>query len=183
MPKPDPTLNVKNDIKEAVRRLDDLRKLEHDAMRDDLKGEVKALRREITDFRDHIEKLRKAERKRLNAIRKVDVAAVAEGRTAAENRANTLAGQVTDTKDAQQVALKAETDPIRKSIDDLRQSQWTIAGGTAQGHEQATDTRARSANWGVWVGIGAAILFSTSTILFNIIMVGITLYLGMRNTK
>jgi hypothetical protein len=162
MAKPDPTNAVRRDIKAAVRRLDDLRKQDHQAIRSDVKREIKSLRRRL-----------KSETKRINAIRKVDVEAVAVANTAAENRANTLARQVTDAKDAQQVALKAETDPIRSSIDALRQSQWTIAGGT--------DNRQIShQSWGVWAGIIAAIVFGASTLLLMTITIAVTIYLGLR---
>lgn len=172
----DPTTNVKDHIKQAVSRQDDLRNVDHRALRREIKLEIKNLRREHKVFKQHLHDLSIAETNRIDAIRQVDVGNVAVANTAAENRASTLAGQVNAAKDAQGVALKAETDPIRKDISDLRQSQWTIAGGTTQEGE----TRAKSANWGVWVGIAAAILFGLGTIFFNTIMIAITLYLGFK---
>ena len=176
----DPTTNVRNYVKQAVSRQDDLRDNDHAALRREVKHNVKSVRRELKDFKQHLKKLSKAETNRIDAIRQVDVGNVAVANTAAENRASTLAGQVNAAKDAQGVALKAETDPIRKDISDLRQSQWTIAGGTTQEKEAVGETRAKSANWGVWVGIAAAVIFGLGSMFVSMVMVGITLYLGMR---
>lgn len=178
----DPTINVRNEIKAAVKRLDDLRKVSDQAHRNEVEGEIRSIRREIKHFKQFIKNSNKSEAKRTNAIRRVDQANRVIENAAAETRASTLASQVTDTAVAANTALKAETDPIRKSIDDLRQSQWTIAGGTSQEKEHTVDTRAGRANWGLWVGIGAAMLFGITTMLFNIVIIGVTLYLGLRTS-
>lgn len=176
----DPSTNVKEILKQAVKRQDDLRRVEHNSLRTDVNLEVKGIHHEIKDFKLFIEKINKAETKRINAIRAVDVGNVALTNTAAENRATTLAKQVADTALAQVISLKAETDPIRKSIDDLRQSQWTIAGGTAQGREESGESRAKSANWGLWVGVAVAVLFGMGGLFVNMVMFGLALYLGLR---
>jgi len=172
----DPTENVKNIIKSEVRRLDDLRASELKAIREQSHSEIKGIAREIKDFKVYIKAIAKAETKRINAIRAVDVAAVAVANTAAENRATTLAGQVNAAKDAQVVSMKAETDPIRKDIGDLRQSQWTIAGG----REQVVETRATSSNWAIWAGVGAAVLAIVISGFFQTVVLGVTIYFATR---
>jgi hypothetical protein len=157
----DPTKNVLDLVHAETKRQDDLRKMES-----------KSLRRELKNFKKYSLALDKAESKRINAIRAVDVGAVAVANAAAENRATTLAGQVNAAKDAQVVALKSETDPIRKDIGDLRQSQWTIAGG----HDQVTESRAASGNLGLWIGVGVSIAAFMAMGLFQTIALGITIW-------
>lgn len=157
----DPTQNVLDLVNAESRRQDDLRQLE-----------FVSIRRELTNFKDYQKIITGAETERINAIRAVDVAAVAVANTAAENRATTLAGQVNAAKDAQIVALKAETDPIRKDIGDLRQSQWTIAGG----HEQVAEKRATSSGWAVWAGVAVAVFTLLSTGILSIVAIAITVY-------
>jgi hypothetical protein len=177
----DPTRNVRHTIKESEKRQDDLRGMAHKALRNEVKLEVKSLRSELKDFKSFIKKINGAESKRIDAIRAVDAANVVIANAAAETRASTLASQVTDTATAANVALKAETDPIRKSIDELRQSQWTIAGGSRQEAETKTDIMAKSSNVGLWVGIAAAVVFGVTSVGFNIVVIAISLYLGLRS--
>lgn len=167
----DPTKNVEALVRAEAKRQDQLRKANTEALRD----QMKALEHSISTERKHNKSLHKmetrlseAESKRIDAIRAVDVGAVAVANTAAENRASTLAGQVNAAKDAQLVALKAETDPIRKDIGDLRQSQWTIAGGRQQGVES-------KGNWGMWIGLGLAAAGIVSTAILGVIGIIITL--------
>ena len=176
----DPTTNVRNEIKAAVKRLDDLRGIADKSHRNEVNLEIRSIRREIKHFKQFIKNSNDSESKRTNAIRRVDQANRVIENAAAETRASTLASQVTDTAVAANTALKAETDPIRKSIDDLRQSQWTIAGGTTQEKEQSGDSRARSSNLGLWITIIIAVLFGLGTLVFNLIIIAITLYLGLR---
>ena len=150
----DPTKNVLDLVRAESRRQDDLRSLEFKAIRNEIKISLNALRRELRDFKDYLEKIGIAESKRIDAIRAVDIGNVATARVEAETRASTLAGQVSTVKDAQMAALKTETDPLRKDIGDLRQSQWTLAGG----REQIVETRDKNNNWAIWVGVGVAIL-------------------------
>jgi len=168
----DPTKNVEALVKAEGRRQDGLRHADSKF----LHAQVHALSSDIATERKHNRALHKmekrlarAESKRINAIRAVDVGAVAVANAAAEARAATLAGQVSAAKDAQVVSMKAETDPIRKDIGDLRQSQWTIAGGTDQTRENKGDSRAKSSNWAIWVGVGVAVLGVGAAILGTIV--------------
>lgn len=177
----DPSFNVQTMLKNATKRIDDLRTAEIRSLRSEMHLEVKSIRREIKDFKSFIKKINGAETKRIDSIRTTDVGNIALANTAGEVRASTLASQVSDTAIAANTSLKAETDPIRKSIDDLRQSQWTIAGGTAQGQEFRQDTRAKSSNVGLWIGLGAAIFFGLTSMFFSALIVAVTLYLGIRS--
>jgi len=183
----DPTKNVQDLIELQNKRQDDLREKDNrhireiTEVREEHNRELHVAEREYDkEFRraerQHDKELREAESQRIDAIRAVDVGAVAVANTAAENRASTLAGQVNAAKDAQGVALKAETDPIRKDIGDLRQSQWTIAGG----RDQVVETRAAGASWGLWVGIGVAALGIMGTVFMGSIAIAVTLYLALR---
>lgn len=176
----DPTRNVLKLVTEAIRRQDDLRRLEFKAMRRELHLETKSLHDEYKSFRGHLKGISKAETKRINAIRAVDVAAVATANAAAENRASTLAGQVNAAKDAQVVALKAETDPIRKDIGDLRQSQWTIAGGRQQGQIAEAEADTVIKNKGMWIGIGVAIFASFISATLTAISIAVVVYVNSR---
>lgn len=178
----DPTKNVMKIVKEAVRRQDDLRKTQFKSIRREIHLEVQQFHRELTDFKSYMKKINRTETKRINAIRKVDTDNVALANTAAENRATTLASQQVNQATASNIALKAETDPIRKDITDLRQSQWTLAGGKEQVTETKTDSRAKSNNWGVWVGIGVAAVMGVATIFATVtiavITIVVTIYLN-----
>jgi regulator of protease activity HflC (stomatin/prohibitin superfamily) len=77
-PTADPTRNVINNLQDAVKRLDDLRKLEvhrQDNLRD---KDVRQLRQEMELRARYEEKLRKAESRRIDAIHKADEAAAAK---------------------------------------------------------------------------------------------------------
>jgi hypothetical protein len=161
----DPTKNVLDLVAARDQRQDDLRKAESRHVREIIK-----LRAE------HAKELRYLETERVDRIRAVDVAAVATQAAAAENRATTLAGQVASAATAQTIALKAETDPIRKDITELRQSQWEIAGGK----QQTVEKRASGANWGLWVGVGAAVLFGLSTAFIGVVGLAVALYVALK---
>lgn len=176
--KNDPTQNVLDLVNLETKRQDDLRKLQYKTIRLEVNGEVSSIRHELKHFKKYLKNVSKAETRRINAIRAVDVGAVAVANTAAENRASTLAGQVNAAKDAQLVALKAETDPIRKDIVDLRQSQWTIAGGREEVKEKVVTSQASSHNVGIWVAIGISVFAFITTSMLSIISIAVLLYLN-----
>lgn len=100
----DPTANVIAKVEDAVKRLDDLRiaaeklsNVEHGHMREI--GQIRA---------DHARDLNEAETKRIDAIRAVDVAAVAIATERAGSAANVLATQVIQTAETLR-ALVAST--------------------------------------------------------------------------
>jgi hypothetical protein len=184
-PSPDPTVLTREATKQAKDAADKVDKIrdkafhrelklrqqqrhtEITAIRREMNIEFTSMRRELKTFGKFIDALSAAETKRIDATRTVDVAAAASDKVTAEIRATTLAGQVSAAKDAQAISMKAETDPLRKDIGDLRQSQWTIAGGTDQSRESKSDSRGRSANWGLWVGIAIAAFVGISGLMMT----------------
>lgn len=160
----DPTANVLALVDSAVKRLDDLR--EQEARRfndllaaekrrvDDLREQDQKHRAEMTRLTDASTKerqkfnedLRVAETARIDAIRSVDVNAVARAAEVSAAQASTLAAAVTASAEAlrSQVALTASAaqtnlaaalEPIQKDISDLRKTQYEQAGSKAQATE------------------------------------------------
>ena len=156
----DPTANVLLLVAAETRRQDDLRESENARLRD----QVHAQERESALRAAHALELRTAESERLDAIRGVDQAAVQASTLVAETRATVLATQVALSADvvrtqvgaAQTAATEGLTNalaPIQKDISELRQVQYTTAGGKAENVEGATDRRARVSNAGMWIGL------------------------------
>lgn len=150
----DPTENVKLIVASAVRRGDDLRNTEarhtreilklHTARSDDLRTSESDHLREISLLRANFyEELRDAESKRIDAIRAVDVGAVAAAAAVQLTQQNTLAATVASSAEAmrtqmqgqaQTVAttLDAKIAPLQSAIADLQRFQFESAGGKAQ---------------------------------------------------
>jgi len=129
----DPTTNVKSDIAQAVKRLDDLRQMDREHTR-----EMMELRAR------HTAEMRKAEADRIDAIRTVDVAAVRAAAEVSATQATTLAAQVATSAEtlrnqvaaaatAATVALAAALEPIQKDIADLRRVQYEQQGAKQGG--------------------------------------------------
>jgi hypothetical protein len=146
----DPTENVMNLVEASVKRLDDLRALE--AKHQEATTSLVALHeRETSDLRSYFGKeLREAESKRIDAIRAVDVAAVQRAAEVADLRATTLAAQVVQSAEALRVQVAAVAqasateltralEPIQRSIDDLRKSQYEAQGQKTQVVEARSD--------------------------------------------
>lgn len=128
----DPTTNVTALVAAGLQRQDDLRK--------------QATRHihELLDLRaEYEEKLRRAESKRIDAIRAVDVAAVAQAAMVSATQATTLASQVAASAETLRTtvaasavaaanALSAALAPIQTSIDALRAAQYQQQGQAAQ---------------------------------------------------
>lgn len=171
----DPTLNVIALVQAGERRQDDLRKSETRRIREQVHMEAR-----IASLRaDHARELRTAEADRLDAIRAVDVAAVSAASLVAETRASTLAAQVALSADVMRTqvgaAAQAATEgltlalaPIQKDISELRQVQYTTAGGKEQSVETRTDTRGRVSNVGMWIGLAVAIVFGFSATVLSL---------------
>jgi hypothetical protein len=157
----DPTRNVLDLVKAAIERQDDLRKAEARAVH----AEIAQLRFVANLREKQAARLRRAESKRINAIRAVDVAA-----------ASTLAAQVTATAEALRVqvaaaqsaavtSLNAALEPIQKDIREVRDKQSLQQGGK----EQVTEGRAGIGQ--LWlivagvVGVAGLFLATVSTAL------------------
>lgn len=160
----DPTKNVLQLVDAAIKRQDDLREMDH-----------KAMRREMRVRAYYEGKLRDKESERLDAIRDRDVNAVAAAAADARATAQTLAQQVADTAEAARQAmaaaavanatsLRAEIAPLQKDIADLRQSQYEGVGAKGQ----VTESQAKSSNQGLWIGLaisGVVMLFGFLSVL------------------
>jgi len=157
-----------------MRRQDDLRESENRRIRERVHMEAR-----IAKLRaDHNRELRKAEAQRLDAIRGVDQAAVTADRLATETRAATLATQVALSAEAvrTQVAATAQAaqenltralDPMLKDIGELRQVQYTTAGGKAEVAETKTESHARVSNVGMWIGLAIAVVIGLGTLVLS----------------
>ena len=139
----DPTINVRSLVTDAIRRQDDLRKSDHDHMRETVRMQADFEQKMRDTVQKYQEKLDNAESKRIDAIRMVDVSAVAAAAAVQETRANTLAGQVALSADAMRATVAATAqaaqegltralDPIQKDIAELRKAQYEAAGQKAQ---------------------------------------------------
>lgn len=160
----DPTKNVLQLVEAAIRRQDDL-----------LAKDSKDIRETIRLRSEYDEKLRKAEAKRIDAIRAVDVGAVAAAAEVSATQATTLAGQVASSAEAlrnqvaaaasaQTVALGAALDPIQKDIADLRRSQYEALGQKTQ----VVETRDIGGSRSIWIGLAVAIFFGLVSMLVGI---------------
>ena len=176
----DPTVNVIALHEAGMRRQDDLRESENRRIRErvHMEGKIARLRA------GHNQELRVAEADRLDAIRAVDQAAVQANTSAAEVRAATLASQValsaeamrtqvSSTAQAAQENLTRALDPIQKDIGELRQVQYTTAGGKAESTEAKTETHARVSNVGMWLGLAVTLGLGLGTIIVSITAIAV----------
>lgn len=158
----DPTKNVLDLVESAILRQDNLREFSERHLHD-----IINLRAEIARLRDsHSKELREAEAKRIDAIRAVDVGAVASAANVQATQATTLAAQVATSAEtlrnqvaaaatAQTVALAAALEPIIKDIADLRRAQYEAQGQKTQ----VVEHQASGASSGMWIGIAIASIF------------------------
>jgi transglutaminase-like putative cysteine protease len=194
-PLADPTSNVIAFLSDAVDRQDDLRELGSDHIReildlrtdrqDDLRVQTREHLRETANLRaGHDREVRDNEAKRLDAIlTNVSDTAVTTA-AAAETRATTLANQVAASADAMrlQVAAAAQASndtldrrfgPLQTSIEEIRKFQFETQGGK----QQVVETHAKSANWGLWVGMGIAAFVGVNGLLLTIVGIVATIVL------
>ncbi|GAC1409964.1 MAG: hypothetical protein NVSMB64_18860 [Candidatus Velthaea sp.] len=116
----DPTENVKALVDAGLRRQDDLRYME-----------AKHLRDLLTLRSEYEEKLRVAESNRIDAIRAVDVGAVARAAEVSSQQASTLAAQVALTAETARAGLATALQPITLAIEALRAAQYAQQGQQA----------------------------------------------------
>ena len=152
----DPTANVLAVVGAAVQRLDDLRLLGLAHVQ-----EMATLRAEYED------KLRGKESERIDAIRAVDVNAVQRAAEVQAAQALTLQAQVATSAEAMRAqvaaaanaaaaALSASLEPVQKSIDDLRKTQYE-----QQGQKAAQSEGRDLGQWIVGAVIAAAAVVAT----------------------
>ena len=174
----DPTANVISLFEAGVKRLDDLRSAEtkrQDDMRDLSAEHTKEMHVLARGFE---EKLRDAEAKRIDAIRAVDVNAVAVASSRASDQASVLASQVQTSSDAlrslvastaatlatQQTAALAE---ITKRLSELERTKYEGAGRSTLSDPQLVElvqemkrlSASRSEGMGSKAAIAAGALF------------------------
>ena len=135
----DPTENVTALVKAGLERQDELRKQESVHIH------------ELLDLRAAYDaQLRVAESRRIDAIRAVDVAAVAQAAQVSATQATILATQVSASAETLRTtvaasalssanALSAALGPMQTSIDALRQAQYQQQGQAAQKTEGRGD--------------------------------------------
>ena len=181
----DPTANVLDLVQAAVKRLDDLMSASNKRLDDlraaemirlhDIQQITHAHSQEMARYRERCDRekddlnreLRNAETNRIDAIRAVDVGAVSRAAEVSAAQATTLAaqvaasaealrGQVAAAANASNIALAAAIEPIQKSIDDLRKTQYEQAGQKAQ----QTETRG-GAQWAIGFALSAALAVIT----------------------
>jgi hypothetical protein len=160
----DPTQNVLDLVHAAIQRQDDLRVAESVHIR------------ELMDRdRLHARDLRERERDRIDAIRAVDVGAVQRAAEVQLAQATALATQtatMAETLRASQAAGAALTatnlatalEPMQRSIDALRQSQFEAQGGKLQTVEHRAASGGSRDNVSLMVG-ALAILISLATLI------------------
>jgi hypothetical protein len=146
----DPTVNVLALVQEAVKRLDDMSR-ETTRRQDDISAAENKHIRELMTMQNHYDELlRQKESERLNAIRTVDVAAVAEASRVAAAQANVLATQLVTNAEtlrtqvgtvatATAIALANALEPLQKAIEDLRKTQYEQQGQKAAQVENKGD--------------------------------------------
>jgi len=167
----DPTKNVESLVKAAMERQDDMRNL------------VAEHAHEMAELRErYATDLRKAESARIDAIRAVDVGAVAAAATVAATQANTLAAQVATSAEtlrtqvaaaatAATVALAAALEPIQKDIADLRRAQYEAQGQKTQIVETQAVTTGYHASTGLIIGV--------CSIIVTVLIATITIFLAV----
>jgi hypothetical protein len=117
----DPTKNVLDLVRAETKRQDDLREMEAAHVRELMERD-----------RVYFERMRVIETARLDAIRAVDVNAVQRATEVANQQATTLAAGQAAQADAVRVTLATALEPIQKAIEELRKSQYELAGQRAQ---------------------------------------------------
>lgn len=161
----DRLLAVENLAKERHQRGNDLRELEARHMR------------EMLTVQSQFEvMLRDKETQRIDAIRAVDVGAVARASEVATAQAMTLATQVQVSAETlrNQVALSAQAaaaalaqalEPIQKSIEDLRKTQFEQAGAKSAQVEGKGNNQ-----WVIGTAIGIAFFVISTVISITIVL-------------
>jgi hypothetical protein len=158
----DPTENVIAILAAAVQRQDDLRTAEA------------RHQRELASLREGFaEKLRVAEKDRIDAIRAVDQGNVVRAAEVQSALAGTLATQVTTTADAFRTALTAALEPIQRDIADLRKTQYEQAGQKIN----VTETQAASGGSRQWIGLVIASIVGFTGLFLTAAAIIITLLL------
>ncbi len=117
----DPTANVSNQLSAAVKRIDDLRKMEAKCADKSEKSERRHAK-ELAELRDDFNRqLVAAEAKRIDAIRVVDVNAVSVANERAIAQAAILAKQVAESADALRTLVSTTAAAVAQQLQQMSQ--------------------------------------------------------------
>lgn len=169
----DPTTNVLLLVESGMRRQDDLRLLEVAHLK-----EISALNSK------HGMELRRAETDRIDAIRAVDVAAVAARDLAAAQQAQALATQLATTAETMRVTVAATAaaaltnlgtalEPIQRDVSDLRRVQFEQQGAKVAVTDARDTRQVSTASSGfvvslVMAAVGIISLIVTLIVVFKV---------------
>lgn len=178
----DPTKNVFDLVVASVKRIEDIHQLQTISNKhilelsiqrqDDLRVNEVGNIKEILALRSHYDELlRNKETERLNAIRVVDVNAVTEASRVAAAQALTLANQVATSAEtlrtqvgtvatATATALANALEPLQKSIEDLRKTQYAQQGEKAAHLDVRTvnDSSQHAVQWAIGLAVTIVII-------------------------
>lgn len=167
------------------KRQDDLREQQHMYL-----AQMAKMTAEFANLNEiHAKELRVAESDRINAIRAVDVGAVAAAAAVSATQATTLAAQVALSADAlrTQVAASAAAaaiaqsnalDPIQKDIADLRKAQYEAQGQRTQVVETRDLGGEKRGNLNLIIA-GVGLLIAGSGFILSLV-IGVVGYLATR---
>jgi hypothetical protein len=166
---PDPTANVRELLALSTERTDTLRLAEQQRVDQLMAAEQKRVDEQLTLRAEYDAKLNLAESKRIDAIRAVDVAAVAVANERATAQAIVLANQVTvsaetlrslvaSTAATQAVQLTQLTNQLTDRLASLEKSQYENKG-QGSGHKEMY----------AWIVAAVVAMFSIGSIMFNIL--------------
>jgi len=167
--KPDPTHNVRELLILNTERSDALRLADQERVNDLMAAERKRIDEQLTLRAEYDEKLRLAEGKRIDAIRAVDVTAVAVASDRAQQQAIVLANQVAQSAETlrslvastaatQASALSVLTNQLTDRLASLEKSQYEHKGSSTGGREM----------YG-WIASGIMMLVTISSVLFSVL--------------
>jgi hypothetical protein len=174
----DPTQNVLDLVQAAIQRQDDLREADGKT----LQAESVHLRELMALRADYEDRLRKAESRRIDAIRAVDVDAVRRATEVAELRAATLQAQVQAAAEAMRTtqasasqsaaeALANAIKPLADALQAVQQQQFLQAGGKAQVVESRANAGETRLNLGAILGgvsVFLVLVFGISTLVITL---------------
>jgi hypothetical protein len=114
-----PIMGIKWLIEESNKRLDSTLNIEVKRLEQIQSLEVKRLDERVTRFSDHFKELATAEAKRIDAIRSVDVAAVATASDKAAEQAVVLANQVNTSAETLRTLVAATATTVAAQLQQL----------------------------------------------------------------
>lgn len=134
----DPTANVLKLVEEAVRRLDDLARLQAESMR-----------REMDLRSTHQRELAAAEKERLDAIRAIDAQSINLASNAVSSVQQAMDAKINLVAERSQQQLQGTTTLLQERLLSIERNQYLGAGAKEQQHEGRAQNQ-----WAVGIGLG-----------------------------